>query len=416
MENQPKIVVSLDIGTSKIAVAAAIKEDSGKIRILALSKVPSLGVSRGEVTNIIKATESIQSAIKDVSEKAQIEITEVYVGVAGQYIRTLFHRGQITRDNSNDIITQADIDRLEQEVRKLSVQAGEQIIDVLIQDYIVDEEKEIKDPIGRIGVCLAANCHVIVGKDSAINNIRRCNNEIGLKIGQFFLEPVASAVAVLSEEEKEGGVVLVDIGGGTTDVAIFYDGRIHHSAVIPFGGWIITEDIRKGCSILFNDAEELKINYGSAISLTEKETEIIAIPGIKGRQPKEISFKNLALIIESRMKEIIELVHHEIKTSGFERKLSNGIVLTGGGALLKNLPQLFEYVTGIETIIGYPGEHLVADTIKEIKNPMYATSVGLVIKGYEWEEMKSRIGIDEVNKKSRGFLGWLTDALFTKDI
>jgi cell division protein FtsA len=275
---------------------------------------------------------------------------------------------------------------------KLVMPPGEEIIHVLPQEFTVDNEPGIKDPIGMAGVRLEANFHIISGHVSAVRNIIKCVNNGGLEADDLILEPLASSEAVLSDEEKEAGVVLVDIGGGTTDIAIFHEGIIRHTAVIPFGGNSVTEDIREGCSVMRNQAELLKTRFGSALAEENKDNEIICVPGLKGREPKEISAKNLAYVIQARMEEIIEHVYYEIKSSGYEKKLIAGIIITGGGAQLKHLPQLVEYVTGLDCRVGYPNEHLAKNevlpkgTYDELKSPMYATSIGLLIKGIQSTE------------------------------
>ena len=299
------------------------------------------------------------------------------------------HRGMVTRNNISEEIGQKDINSIIDDMYKLAMPPGEDIIHVIPQEFIVDNEQGIKDPIGMSGIRLEANCHIITGLVTAASNIEKCVTKAGLKTVDLILEPLASAEAVLTEEEKEAGVVLVDIGGGTTDIAIFQDGIIRHTAVIPFGGNVITEDIKEGCSIIRNQAELLKVKFGSALAKQMKDNEIVSIPGLRGREPKEISVKNLASIIQARMDEIIENVYYEIKSSGFEKKLIAGIVITGGGSQLKHITQSVEYITGMDTRIGYPNEHL-GKGMDEVKSPMYATGVGLVIKGLQELEREKR--------------------------
>jgi cell division protein FtsA len=249
------------------------------------------------------------------------------------------------------------------------------------QDYTVDYEPGIKDPVGMTGVRLEADFHVITAQTNAINNINKCVKRSELAIDNLILEPLASSLSVLSDEEKEAGVCLVDIGGGTTDVAIFHENIIRHTAVIPFGGNIITSDIKQGCMVMNYQAESLKTKFGKAITEEASPNEIVSIPGLRNRPPKEISVKNLSSIIEARMEEIIELVHAEIITSGYEGKLAGGLVLTGGGAQLNSIQQLVEYMTGMDVRIGYPNEHL-GKSSSELKSPMYATAIGLVLSGF----------------------------------
>ncbi|MBL0102669.1 MAG: cell division protein FtsA [Bacteroidetes bacterium] len=381
MENND-IVVGLDIGTTKICTIVGRRNEFGKIDILGYGKCDSLGVTRGVVTNIVNTIDSIMTSVKMASEESSVEIGSVYVGIAGQHIKSLQHRGMRTRNSLDDEISQEDIDAIVDDMYKLAMPPGEKIIHVIPQEYIIDNEQGIKNPIGMSGIRLEANCHIITGQITAAKNIYKCVDRAHLETKGLFLEPLASSEAVLTEEEKEAGVVLVDIGGGTTDIAIFQDGIIRHTAVIPFGGNVITEDIKMGCSIIRNQAELLKIKFGSALASENQENEIVSIPGLRGREPREISVKNLAHIIQARMEEIIEHVHFEIRNSGFEKKLIAGIVITGGGAQLRHIVQLVEFITGMDTRIGYPNEHL-GKGADDLKSPMFATGVGLVIKGFQ---------------------------------
>jgi cell division protein FtsA len=384
------IVVGLDIGTTKIAAIVGTRTANGKIEIKGIGKAESVGVMRGVVTHITPTIESIKKAIQDAIEKTGVDIKVVNVGIAGQHIKSLQHKGLRTRTNQDAEIGQDDIDALIEDMHKLVMLPGDAIIHVIPQEYIVDNEQGIRDPIGMAGVRLEANFHIISGQYTAIKNIKTCVERADLEITELILEPLASADAVIANEEKEAGVVLVDIGGGTTDVAIFHDGILRHTAVIPFGGNIITEDIKEGCTILRNQAELLKVKFGSALASENQENEIVSIPGLRGRAPKEISLKNLAHIIEARMEEIIEHVFYEIKTSGYEKKLVAGIVVTGGGSQLKHLQQLFEYTTGMTTRIGYPNEHLSGNNTDDISSPSLATGVGLVLKGFQFVDKQRR--------------------------
>ncbi len=387
----PEIVVGLDIGTTKIACLVGRKTDHDKIEILGIGKAPSLGVTRGVVSNIEKTVQSIRSAVEEAEAKSGIEINVVNVGIAGQHIKSLQHRGMITRDSIEEEISQKDVDELIDDMYKLVMMPGEEIIHVLPQEYIVDRQPGIKDPIGMSGVQLEANFHIITGQMAAARNIFKCVNKAGLEVAELILEPLASSSAVISEEEKEAGVALVDIGGGTTDIAIFHDGIIRHTAVIPFGGNVITEDIKEGCTIMHRQAELLKTKFGSAVTQTSQENEVVCIPGLRGRDPKEISVMNLANIINARMSEILEHIYFEIKNSGYEKKLIGGIVVTGGGSQLKHLNQLIEFTTGMDSRVGYPNEHLSSNTNINVTSPLFATGVGLVAKGFEqFELLKSR--------------------------
>lgn len=380
-----KVIVGLDIGTTKIACFVGKKNEHGKIEILSMGKTESLGVLRGMVSNIEKTIQSITTAVAEAEERTdgKLKINIVNVGIAGQHIKSIQHRGIHTRSSIETEISQEDINKLVDDMYRMAMPPGEQIITVLPQEYIVDNEQGIKDPIGMSGVRLEANFHIITGNVGACLNIHKCVERAGLNVKDIILEPIASADAVLTEEEKEAGVVLVDIGGGTTDVAIFHEGIIRHTSVIPFGGNVITEDIKEGCTIMKAQAEKLKQRFGSALASESQENEVVAIPGLRGRAPKEITLRNLASIIQARMEEIIDLVNYEIQNSGYEKKLIGGIVVTGGGSQLKHITQLFEYITGMDTRIGYPTEHLANTNTEAIKSPMYATGIGLVLKGFE---------------------------------
>ena len=382
--NTGDYMVGLDIGTTKISVMIGRKNQYGKLEILGTGRAVSNGVARGIVANIDKTVDSIKEAITEAKKKSGIEIDEVFVGIAGQHIKSLQHRGELVRDNIE--IEKADIDKLKSNMFKLITIPGEEVIHVIPQEYTVDGEDGIQDPKGMAGVKLEANFHVITAQVGAVRNIIRCVEKAGLRPKELVLEPFASAVATLDEDELREGVALVDIGGGTTDVAIFLDNIIRHTAVIPFGGNVITKDIKTGLSILEKQAELLKIKFGSAMYTVDQENVMVSIPGLRGREPKEIAVKNLSEIIGSRYKEIIDLVYHQIKVSGYENKLMTGIVITGGGAQIRNLKQLVAFVTGKETRIGYPNEHLGSESKDTVVSPMYATGVGLVLKGFEHAE------------------------------
>lgn len=388
MENN-KIAVGLDIGTTKIVAMIGRRNEYGKLEILGIGKAKSLGVKRGVVNNITQTIQSIQQAAEEAESVSGHKINNVVVGIAGQHIRSLHHSDYITREKSEEVIDANDIENLVSQVHKLVMLPGEEIIHVLPQEFKVDSQPDIKEPIGMYGGRLEANFHVVVGQVSSIRNVGRCIKSAGLNLSDITLEPLASSSAVLSQEEKEAGVALIDIGGGTTDLAIFKDGIIRHTAVIPFGGNVITEDIKEGCSIIEKQAELLKIKFGSAWPGENKETEIVSIPGLRGREPKEITLKNLSKIIHARVQEIIEHVYLEIKNYGHETqkgKLIAGIVLTGGGAQLKHLRQLVEYITGMDVRIGYPNEHLAGDSDEVLSSPAFATAVGLLMEGLQKEE------------------------------
>ena len=397
LQSTTNLVVALDIGTTKVCAIAGRKNEHGKLEILGVGKVDSVGVMRGVVTNIEKTVNAISEAISSAERMAKEKFTHVHVGIAGQHIKSLQHRGILTRDNDHTEISQKDIQRLMNDMHKLVLPPGDKILHVIPQEYTVDNEQGITDPIGMSGVRLEANFHIITGQISASNNIHRCVERTTMKVESMTLEPIASAVAVLSEEEKEAGIALVDIGGGTTDITIFQEGIIRHTAVIPFGGNVITSDIKEGCTVMQHQAEALKVKFGAALSEEVYDNRIITIPGIKGRDYKEISEKNLARIIQARMEEIFDYVVWEIRRSGYERKLIGGIVLTGGGSLLRDIEKLCEFHTGMSARIGVPIEHLGHGYTEQVASPIFSTAIGLLLNGiaFEEENVRSRPIVEE---------------------
>jgi cell division protein FtsA len=386
MSKKEQYVAAIDIGTTKIVAIVGTKNENGKIEILGISKAPSRGVKRGVVLNIEETVGAIETTVQDVQKRSGISFSEVFVGIAGQHIKSMKNRGYIMRDNYDDEINKEEVFRLIEDMHKIHIDIGEEIIHVIPQNFIVDNETGVKSPIGMCGRRLEANFHIVIGQVAAAKNIEKCIRKAGLTVKDMILEPLASSDACLTDDEKEAGVVLVDIGGGTTDVAVYYDNIIRHTAVIPFGGNVITKDIKEGCAILHRHAEQLKIQYGSALGDIAPDDKVVSIPGISGRDPKEISFKSLAYIIQSRMEEIIDAVNFEIQNSGYADKIAAGVVITGGGAMLRHLPQLMKFKTAMDVRIGLPNEHLSGVGKNEINQPMYATSVGLIMKGFDFLE------------------------------
>ena len=386
MNKKEQYVAAIDIGTTKIVAIVGKKNENGKIEILGLSKALSKGVKRGVVLNIEDTVNAIQTTVDDVQKRSGIIFSEVFVGIAGQHIKSMKNRGYITRDNYEDEIKKEEVFRLIEDMHKIHIDIGEEIIHVIPQNFIVDNETGVKSPIGMCGRRLEANFHIVIGQVAAAKNIEKCIRKANLTVKDMILEPLASSDAVLTDDEKEAGVVLVDIGGGTTDVAVYYDNIIRHTAVIPLGGNVVTKDIKEGCAILARHAEQLKLQYGSALGDIAPEDKVVSIPGISGREPKEISFRSLAYIIQSRMEEIIDFVNFEIQNSGYADKLAAGVVITGGGAMLKHLPQLMKFKTAMDVRIGLPNEHLAGTGKNEINQPMYATAVGLIMRGFDYIE------------------------------
>lgn len=391
MNRKEQYVAAIDIGTTKIVAIVGKKNENGKIEILGLSKALSKGVKRGVVLNIEETVNAIETTVQDVQKRSGIIFSEVFVGIAGQHIKSMKNRGYIIRDAYEEEIKKEEVFKLIDDMHKIHIDIGEEIIHVIPQNFIVDNETGVKSPIGMCGRRLEANFHIVIGQVAAAKNIERCIRKAELTVKDMILEPLASSDAVLTDDEKEAGVVLVDIGGGTTDVAVYYDNVIRHTAVIPFGGNVVTKDIKEGCAILQRHAEQLKIQYGSALGDIAPDDKVVSIPGIGGREPKEISFKSLAYIIQSRMEEIIDAVNFEIQNSGYADRIAAGVVITGGGAMLKHLPQLMKFKTAMDVRIGLPNEHLAGSSRNEINQPMYATAVGLIMRGFEFLEEYKKV-------------------------
>ena len=385
MNTEQPIIVGLDIGTTKIAVIAGRKNEFGKLEILGFGKANSNGVKHGQVLNIDETIKAIKTALDNCfASNPNLEIRDVYVGIAGHHIKSLQTRGDIVRQTNEEEITQHEIDHLVNDQYKTYIPAGDQIIDVIPQEFTVDNFQNIPNPIGYSGVKVGANFHIITGDKNAIRNINRSVEKSGLRTKDLVLQPLASSSAVMAQEDLEAGVAIVDIGGGTTDLAVFYEGILKHTAVIPFAGENITNDIKTGLGVLKTQAEQMKVQFGSALTNEAKGNAYITIPGLRGMPAKEISVKSLASIIQARMSEIMDFVTYHLKQVGLDNKaLNGGVVLTGGGSQLKHLIQLAEYATGLPARIGFPNEHLAAGHIEELAKPTYSTCIGLILKGYD---------------------------------
>jgi cell division protein FtsA len=382
-ENQQPIIVGLDIGTTKVVAIAGRKNEFGKVEILGFGRAESSGVSHGVVMNIEQCIRSIEQAIENcLISNPQLDIKEVYVGIAGQHIKSLQTRGDRVRINIEEEISKEDIDLLVKDQYKTYIPAGDQIIDIIPQDFTVDSTAYVNNPIGMSGVKIGANFHLITGDRHAIRNIKRCVDKSHLITRDLVLQPLASAASVMNDEDLEAGVAVVDIGGGTTDMAVFYDGILRHTAVIPYAGVNITNDIRNGLGVLRAQAEQMKVQFGTALADEANKSAYITIPGLRGLAPKEISVKNLSEIIQARVEEILDYVVYHLKQVDLDKRLHGGIILTGGGAKLKHIQQLTQFKTGLNVRIGTPNEHLAGGHAEQLMNPMYATCIGLILRGY----------------------------------
>ncbi|MDR1673103.1 MAG: cell division protein FtsA [Bacteroidales bacterium] len=384
MDIDTQYVAAIDVGTTKIVTLLGKRAENGKLEIVDFTHSESKGIRRGEVLNPEDAAVVIRQTVEELKSRTNIGFSGVFVGVAGRHIRIQQSRNYVNRPDYEKSIEKADLDKLREDAANIPLESGEEIIHVLPKSYLVDNETDIANPIGMPGKRLEANFNIVIGSSDSLKRVDKCIRQAGLEIKEIILEPLASAAAVLYDEERETGVALVDIGGGTTDIAIFHENVLQYTAVIPFGGDVITKDIKETCGLSEQVAEEIKIQFGTALSNEASENKYIIIPTkVPGREPKEISFHNLAGIIQARMEEIIEAIMFYINASGCSEKLGSGIVITGGGAMLQHLKQLFCYRTGKEVRIGYPGEHLAGDT-ESINETRFATAVGLLMKGFHY--------------------------------
>lgn len=393
MKNE--IIVGLDIGTTKIACFVGQKQDNGKVKILGHGRCESQGVERGVVQNILAAADSIRRAVDQASVMAQMGITEVYVGVAGQHIKSLSSKGSIMIPKEREYILQEDVDTLTRQQYGRLLNPGEEIVHVFPQVYAVDgEELTNCDPVGVTGKQLECTFHIVTGNTANLKRISLSVAKAGLQIKRMVLEPIASSMACLDDTDLEAGVALVDIGGGTTDIAIFKDGIIRHTSVLPLAGNAITNDIKIGCGVMRNQAEALKTRFGSCMPQQVSEDDYVSIPVFRHNDEREIGLRTLATIIKNRVEVLLGTVDYEIQQSGYAKQLIGGLVLTGGGAYLKHIKDFAAYTTGIDTRIGLPDEHLDQSTQKELIHPMYSTGIGLVLFGIH-ESEREQLGIDD---------------------
>jgi cell division protein FtsA len=400
MENNSTKIAAIDIGTTKIVAITGYKNSDGRYEITGFGHSPSLGIKRGVVYNIEQTINSISTAI----QKAGVDDTDifnnVYVGVAGQHIRTLKNRGIVDFENQESRINQEHLDELMERMYNTAIEPGEDILHVIPQNYILDKESGVENPVGMFAKNLQANFHIVIGQKAMLNNIKNCLSSLDINVKSLILEPLASAKAVLTEHEKEMGVTLIDIGGGTTDIAVFKNNSLIHSAVIPIGGNTITKDVMQTFALMEKQAEQLKIEYGSAIQEKSQEDIIISIDGLKGREQKEFSLKELSLVIQARMEEMIHAAMFQIESSKFQGQLNAGIVITGGGSLMKNLKQLVSFISGYDVRIAYPSEYISGEFSDTINKPQYSTAIGLVMMGNEYKKDENEKITQKMNQQA----------------
>jgi cell division protein FtsA len=403
MNPSQKLIVGLDIGTTKICAIVAQRNENGKINILGIGKAPSLGgVTEGMVNNIQKTSDAIQKAVAEASKMSNVNIASVYVGIAGKHIKSFQQNYTTYRTNPQKEIDSTEMEEMRKQMYRMHMAPGTGILHVLPQEYKIDDNYS-DDPVGMPGSKFECNYHIITGQILAAENIKRCVEKCGIEVADIVVEPIASAKAVLDETELKAGVAILDIGGGTSDLAIFKDGRIRHTAVIPLGGERITRDIMHAFNVMENHAEAMKVKYGQALPEYVNSNEVVVVPGIGGRKPKYVSVKNLSLVINACLQDIFERVDYEIETSGYKNRLTAGLVLTGGGAELVNIGHFLEYTTGLEVQLGFPNQHLAKGMVSEVKSPMYATGAGLVIYGMEqlMKENQNTPGTAKLNSANK---------------
>lgn len=384
------LIAAIDLGTTKVVSLVGEKTASG-IKIIAMSQAPSKGVMRGEVVNIQHVLDSMLPTLREVENNIGEKINEVFVGIAGQHIRCATNGSQIIRANPEELITLEEINSITKNMYGTFCQGDEEVLHAIPQSYNIDDFMGVTEPVGMIGKQIAASFKLFIGKKNSAQYSNSVIKRAGLQLKELILEPLASAKAILSEDEMEVGVAMADIGGGTADLLIIYDNIIRHAAVIPFGGNSITEDIRVGCGISSKHAEQLKIDHGTCFSSYAPENKRIVIPGLGGRESREISCKLLAGIIEARVSEILEAIDYEIEKSGYKKLIKGGLVLTGGSSQLANICQLSNLVTGLDTRVAVPDMVVSSDSITDIYKPTLSTAVGLVLKGFERMEREKTV-------------------------
>jgi cell division protein FtsA len=413
MDKNEEIVVGVDIGTTKVCAVVAAEDDLGRVNILGVGMAPSDGLNRGVVVNIDRTVNAVREAIQEAERAAGVEVQNVIVGIAGDHVQSFQTRGVVTIRSGE--ITQNDVQRLLEDTMHVALPADREILHVIPQEFIVDGQDGVADPVGMSGVRLEANVHIITGLVSAAKNIYRCIEKAGFSVSDIVLEPLASSFSVLHEDEKEVGVALIDIGGGTTDIAVFEDHTIRHTAVIAVAGNKVTDDIRKGLGVMRDQAEQLKRQFGTALIDLAGSGEQIEIPGIGGRSEKRIGRDTLAQVIQPRLEEILEIAAMEIKRSGYGRHLGVGCVLTGGGSLIPGTDELAADVLGMEARIGHP-MGLSGGLVEEVSNPKYATGVGLVLYGMRPDiiggtTLSGGVGAGQPGRAGDGLMNQIADRM-----
>ncbi|MDR3245201.1 MAG: cell division protein FtsA [Prevotellaceae bacterium] len=376
-------VVAIDLGTTKV-VSIVGEKSADKYRILAYSENKSNGIRRGQIDNVEKVINVVTPTLNHIKAELGIsEIKEVFVGIAGQYIKCIENRAELIRRNYEEMISEEEVKKLESDARSLHLNSGEEVLHAVPKTYSIDGTDDIFDPVGYLGHKIVGHFHVIVGNETTRIHTNVCMKRLKLSLQNLIVEPIASARATLSEEEKEMGVVMIDMGGGTTDLIVYNGGVVRHTAVIPFGGNSITEDLQKGCAILYEKAEETKVKYGSCIMPSKYDNKVVVVPGINGREPREIQMSRISEIIIARLDEIMEMVMNELNTTDCGGRLSAGIVFTGGVSKMKGIEEFLRQKTNMDVKIGKP-DYISNDSPEEIVQPKYSTAVGLIMCGFDY--------------------------------
>jgi cell division protein FtsA len=403
IKEQKNLIVGLDIGTSKIVAIVAELQPDGNLKVIGLGQHPSRGLKKGVVINIDSTVQAIQRALEEAELMADCKITSVFTGIAGSHIKSLNSHGMVKIKDAE--VTQADVDRVIETARAIALPSDQQILHILTQEFIIDGQEDVREPIGMSGMKLEVKVHIVTGAVSAAQNIVKCVKRCGLDVTDLVLQPLASSVAALTEDEKELGVCLVDIGGGTTDIAVFKQGAIRHTAVVPIAGDQMTNDVAVAFRTPTQSAEDIKVKYGCALRQLADPKEIVEVPGVDGRDPRQLSVQTLAEVIEPRVVELYEFVLGELRRSGMEEMIASGIVITGGSSMMKGMVELGEEIFHMPVRLGLP--RYVGGLSEVVGNPRYATGVGLVLMGKQqierhlqgqlesnsfervWERMKS---------------------------
>jgi cell division protein FtsA len=377
VKEDKNLIVGLDIGTSKIVAIVAELQPEGTVKVIGLGQHLSRGLKKGVVINIESTMQSIQRALEEAELMADCKINNVFTGIAGSHIKSLNSHGMVKIKDAE--VSQTDVDRVIETARAISLPADQQILHILTQEFIVDGQEDVREPLGMSGMRLEVKVHIVTGAVAAAQNIVKCIKRCGIEVSDLILQPLASSLAVLTEDEKELGVCLVDIGGGTTDIAVFKQGAIRHTAVVPIAGDQMTNDVAVAFRTPTQSAEDIKVKHGCALRQLADPREIVEVPGVDGREPRQLSVQTLAEVLEPRVVELYELVLNELRRSGMEEMIASGIVITGGSAMMRGMVELGEEIFHMPVRMGLP--RYVGGLSEVVSNPRYATGVGLVLMG-----------------------------------